>query len=173
MNDLSNVSQSRSYAAKVEIFNLNDNSRSSLEAKGTRVILEAGYLHTKATLFRGNITKVVHRSSPPDIITTLEVRDGDNRFRNTTIDKGYPAGVKTRLVIEDIAKQMDLPIGIIVGVPDNQYANGLSLSGPARLHLDYLTKNNDLEWSIQDETLQIIPKQQFTIDDVVFLTPRS
>lgn len=159
--------------ANIEIYNLNKDTRSLLEAKGTRISLDAGYIYTSATIFRGNITKVVHKSEPPDIITKIEARDGDNRYRNARFDKGYPPGVKLEQLINDLANELDLPVSSIIDLPATQYANGLTLTGQVRDHLDYLTTKNDLEWSIQDETLQIIPKKQTTLDEIIFLTSYS
>ena len=167
------TNESKPNNAKVSAWNLSENTRSSLEGKGGRLALDAGYVHSIATLFRGDIVKVTHRSEPPDIITEIEVKDGGNRFRNARIDKGYPPGIRTRKVFEDLAQEMSLSQSSLVGVPNTEYANGLTLSGYARDQLDMLAKKNKLEWSIQDETLQIIPKLSWSLDDFVKLTPET
>jgi hypothetical protein len=167
------TNESKPNNAKVKVWNLSDNTRSGLESKGARVALEAGYIHNVATLFRGDVVKVVHKSQPPDIITEIEVKDGGNRFRNSRIDKGYPPGVKTQQVVQDLADKMELPTSSLIGVPNVEYANGLTLSGYVRDQLDMLAKKNNFEWSIQDETLQIIPKLSWSLDDFVKLTPQT
>lgn len=159
--------------AQIEIYNLSEHTRSQLEGKGTRVLLEAGYQQNIATVFQGNVTKVVHKIAGPDIITTIEGGDGDNVFRNARIDRGFPPGTSHAQIFDDLANAMQLPMSAQVGIPQGQFAHGLTLSGYVRDHLDYLTDKDSLEWSIQDETLQIVPRRQSTVDAIVVLSPTT
>lgn len=177
---------------KIEIFNLADNTRSMLEGKNTRVKLQIGYLgvpqRSSAGLnvtgttgnvelvFIGNVTKAVHKiegGEKPDIITTLEVADGGNKFRNARLDKGYPPNTTLQRVYDDLITELGLGKGSVKGIPDKTYANGLALSGLVRDHLNTLSRANKLEWSIQDETLQIIPQQEGATSTTIELDPDS
>ncbi|NIQ92444.1 MAG: hypothetical protein GWN93_27065 [Deltaproteobacteria bacterium] len=171
--DLTKTSVSAPNSGEIEIFNVSESTRSVFESKGARVFLDAGYTNTAATIFRGDISKPIHQSEPPDIITKLEVRDGNNRYRNARLDKGYPPGIRFNQVIQDLATEFKIPLASLIDIPNVQFANGLTLTGTIRDHLNYLTKKEGLEWSIQDETLQIIPKKKFTVDEVVVLTPET
>lgn len=108
-----------------------------------------------------------------DLVTTVEVADGDNRYRNSRLDKGYPPNVRLKDVFTDLATSMGLGTGVTIGVPEKNYANGLSLSGLSRDHLNVLTRSNNLEWSIQDETLQIIPQGVGTSDAPILISPET
>jgi len=157
-----------------------------LEAKNTRVRLSAGYLglpdqiaenvklfakNTVETLFIGNVDKVSHSVEKPDIITKVEVKDGGNRYRNARLDKGYPPNTRLTNLIRDLGDALGLPLGSQQGIPNQNYANGITFSGNVREHLDVLAKTYGLDWSIQDETLQIIPFNQTSKEGAVFLTP--
>ena len=184
------TNESNPNGSKIEIFNLAPTTRSMVEGKNTRVKLQIGYLGvpqksstglnvtgTKGNVegvFVGNVTKAVHKvegGEKPDIITTLEVADGGNRFRNARLDKGYPPNTNLQQVYDDLIQELGLGKGAIKGIPDKQYSNGLTLSGLVRDHLDTLSKANKLEWSIQDETLQIIPQQEGATTSFVDLNP--
>jgi len=163
--------ESHPNSCELQIFNLSDKSRTLLEAKNTRVNLQVGYEKTVETVFLGDVTKVVHERKEADVITKVTLADGDNHFRNARLDKGYPPGIKTKDIFSDLANALGLPLGPQQGIPDSSYANGLTLSGLVRDHLNNLCKKNNLEWSIQDETLQIIPEGESIIETEIFLSP--
>lgn len=182
------TNEGKPHKSKIEIFNLSEQTRSMLEAKNTRVRVAIGYLGLKPgglagsgigstssveTVLIGTITKVAHKTETADRITTVEVADGGNKYRNARLDKGYPPNVKLKDVIADLTEELGLPKGAQDGIPDKNYANGLSLSGPIRDHLNKLCQANGLEWSIQDETLQIIPTGKATSDSILEISPDS
>lgn len=172
--EIEKTNESNPNAARIDVYNLSEATRSLLEAANTRVVLEAGYKDTVAAIFMGNVTKVVHEKSGPDLVTKIEAADGDNRFRNSRVERGFPAGVKTRDIFQKLSSDLGLPMSSSLDViPNTQYANGLTLSGLVRDQLDELCQKNDLEWSIQDETLQITPAGRATLDAVVLISPQT
>lgn len=136
----------------------------------------------------GDITKVAHKKKKVtkeigqtdhvtrskvegvDLITTVEVADGDNRYRNSRLDKGYPPNARLRDIFNDLATALGLGTGVFIGIPEKSYANGVALTGLARDSLNVLTKSNRLEWSIQDENLQIIPQGASTSDSAIVIS---
>lgn len=184
------TNESTPNAAQIEVYNLSKATRALAEAPGTRVLLEAGYESTFAPIFSGNVTKVAQKDGKrpgkkskkkskatqtlfdgPDIITRIECGDGDNSFRNAEIDMGFPAGASTRAIFKALSKKMGLPPRWNEeDIPDTQYAHGASFSGLVREHLVDLCRKNGLEWSIQDERLQIIPEGKATRDEAVVLS---
>ena len=172
--EIEKTNESNPNAAQIHVYNLSEATRALLEAKNTRVVLEAGYKDTVAAIFMGNVTKAIHEPTGPDLVTKIEAGDGDNKFRNARIERGFPAGVKTREVFQQHSKDLGLPLSSSLEViPNTQYANGLTLSGLVRDQLDDLSQKNDLEWSIQDETLQITPSGRATLDEVVLISPAT
>ncbi len=116
---------------------------------------------------------VVDKREGQDIITKIHVADGENKFRNARLDKGYPPNTKLKQVFTDVINTLELGKGAQIGIPDVTIANGLTLSGLSRDHLNTLTEAHKLEWSIQDETLQVIPQNKGTTESVVLITPDS
>lgn len=156
--------------ATIQIYNLSPETKGILEGSKTKVMLEAGYEDTVERLFIGDVDKVVHKTEELDVVSTLEVQDGGNKFRNARLDKGYPPNSTLKSVIDDMAKEMGTDKGLILGVGDQKFGHGVSFSGLVRDHLDQLTKTNDLEWSIQDEVLQILPKLSASTEGVIILS---
>lgn len=165
--------ESKPNTMEIEIYNLSEASRKALEGKDTSIVLEAGYEETVETIFTGNITKVVHKQEKTDILSKLEVADGGNRYRNAKISKGFPPGVKVQQAIDELISSMGLTRGAVLGIPNTQYAHGLSLSGLAKDRLDDLCKKHDLQWSIQNGAIQIVPQNKTTLDQVIVLSPDS
>lgn len=159
--------------ATLDIYNLNKDSRGILESKNSRIVIEAGYETTKQVIFQGDITKVVHESEPPDIISKCELGDGDNSYRTSRMDVSLPPGATTQQAFNEVISKSGMNVGAVLGIPSTKYANGLVLSGMVRDVLDELCKKNDLEWSIQNEALQIIPKNSFTLDSIVILNSKT
>jgi hypothetical protein len=170
--------------SEISVYNLAPDTRSIISAKNTRARLYVGYYGlTKnalinaginlnsnvALIFAGNIHKVTEEIKVPDLITKIELADGENVYRNSRLEKGYPPNINLRSIFADLNKAMGIGKGSQDEIPNVKYANGVTLSGLTRDHLDTLCKANGLEWSIQDEQLQIITKGNGTSDSIVVL----
>lgn len=180
-------SESAPNKCEIGIYNLSDSTRSLLEAKNTRVKLSIGYLGLKPNgiggsgvnststvelVFIGNVKKITQDIQTPDIITKLELADGGNAYRNARLDKGYPPSTDLKLIIDDLITSTGLSKGSISGLPSGKkYANGYTVSGLSRDNLDTITKSNELEWSIQNEAIQIVKRGEATNDTLIVLTP--
>lgn len=175
--------------ATIKVYNLSDKTRSTFEEGGARIIVSAGYRDTFGVIFSGNITKAKQKKSGKsvvteggvkkmiegvDVITEIDAGDGDNAYRNSVWHKGYPPGTTVRQVIDDLVNSFGLPKAIDESaIPDKQYANGFATEGYVRNVLNDICKTNDLEWSIQNEVLQIVSKKISTTFGAVLLTPET
>ena len=142
---------------KLQIFNLSPANRDLVSAKQTRLQISAGYQQTIKGVFIGDITRVAHKRKDTDIITDIELGDGDYAYRLARSDTGFPPGTPYINVYKKLASDLGVGVGEMTGIPTLKYAHGLSLSGNVRDHLDVLTRAHNLRWSIQDERLQIVP----------------
>lgn len=167
--EVAKTNESNPNSATIKIYNLSEKTRGILEAADSSITLEVGYRDISEVVFVGDVTKVVHDMQETDILSTIEAADGGNRFRTARLDKAFPPGATTTAVFEDLIKALGLPRGAVLGVPTTGYPHGLTLSGLVRGHLDTLTKKNELEWSIQDGAIQIIPANLPTTDSIVVL----
>lgn len=165
--------ESKPNTMDIEVYNLSEQNRALLESKNAQIVLEAGYDGKAGVIFKGNITRAYHEKEGGDIISKLEVADGGHRYRNARIEKGIPPGAKTSQVLDELIKSMGLVKGAVVGVPNSQYANGISLSGLSKDRLDDICRKEGLQWSIQDGAIQIIPETQATNDSAILVSSNS
>jgi hypothetical protein len=148
----------------IKIWNLKKDTRAEIEKPDTRCLLYAGYAEDAGPtlIFSGNVTYAWTKLELPDIITTIELGDGTQEIRDTTISVGYGKGVKSNQVLTDVAKKMQIPLTLASNAPERSWNNGLSYHGSARTLLDKVTKATGLEWSIQNGNLQVIEKGMIT-----------
>ena len=179
------TNESTPNTAKIDITNLSPNTRNVLSQRNVIVRLTLGYLGFNAkgelnknvvgnkgvgTVFIGNVKKAKHdkkkkhdlavtdKVENTDLITTIDVGDGDNQYRNAFLDKGYPPSTQLKTVATDLVNAMGLNVGAQFELPNKAYTQGFAVTGFSRDNLDQICDTNNLEWSIQDQAVQIISK---------------
>ena len=157
-------------SCQLRIWNLSADHRNQLRNYGDRVILYAGYqneltqptVYTGSTanakiLFRGDTTNVRHIYDYPDIVTVIECGDGERFSNQQLIEVSYKESVPARSVIENIASQIGLTISEFSNTPNIIYQTGYVYAGPAKDALQEVCAYLNVQWSIQNEMLQIVP----------------
>lgn len=167
------TSNSSPNKGKIKVFNLNSKSRALSEVKGLVFILKAGYGTNLSTIFSGDIARASSSLEGDDIVTTFEIGDGETAYREARTDASFDAGVSIKTVFQDVVKSLGKAVGDLSSVTDGTFLNGITLSGHAREHMDYLTKKQGLEWSIQDDTVRVVKKGKSTVEEAVLLTPKT
>lgn len=144
--------------SSIKIWNLKKDTRAKLEQPDTRCVLYAGYSEDAGPLllFQGDVTYAWSSIDGPDIITEFELGDGSKEIRDTTISVGYNSNIKSKTVLNDVAKQMGIPLTLPSNAPERSWQHGLSFYGSAAGLLDKVTQATGLEWSIQNGNLQVI-----------------
>ena len=143
---------------KIQIYNLSKASQTLAEKKQDNslyVKLYAGYGLKLGTVFTGDVIASLSRRENGDVITEFEVGDGEGPYVETTINKSFSPGVSFKDVLTTAAKSFGLPVNTITGVKDEQFINGLAVSGQSKDVMDNLTKKQDLRWSIQNGAIQV------------------
>jgi hypothetical protein len=152
---------------KFEIYNLSLETRSSIKA-GYVIELKAGYKGLIDRIFFGQIGIAGVKSvrNGPNIITTLECYDGGGAIMMTRINKSYPPGIKLYQIVEDILSEMSLesnynpsPIdtGLVLNLPDRTFPRGKAINSSCKDALNDLLKHEGLDWSVQNNSLIILP----------------
>jgi hypothetical protein len=108
-----------------------------------------------------------------DVTTELEVRDGYFEIRDTAVSIGQGPGASAKSIIRSIASQMGLPLVMADDAPERSWANGFSFYGPARAALHKVVQGTGLEWSIQNQALQVVTKRGVTARQAVVLAADS
>jgi hypothetical protein len=170
-------SESNPNTAKISVYNLSAEGRSLAEHKSAIVILEVGYGERIEQLFYGDITRAYISRQGPDWVTTVECGDGSDALRSVHVDKSYAPGTDLKQVIKDVAQsfvdQGKVVIGSLLGIQSEKAQSGIALSGSSKPILDDLAAKQSLEWSLQNNTLQMLPKDKDNGLEAVLLTPET
>jgi hypothetical protein len=179
---------------EIAVYNLSRAHREALETgygkvrvpgtklKAIPVRLAAGYQGTgMSLLFYGQLREVFSRpESDGSWVTVLRSGDGDRATR-ARATFGFRPGVSIARVVESLAGEM----GIGLGNAGKQLAvarltglgatigRGATFEGAAPEQLDALLRSAGYEWSIQDNTLQVMPIGKSLDTQGVLLSPQS
>ncbi|MEJ8308611.1 phage protein [Agrobacterium larrymoorei] len=169
--------------ADITLWNLAESTRNSIGKEFDTITLEAGYIPqgedgNVGIIFKGAVRDVEHRREGPNIQTIISCGDGDNALRRATISKSFPAGTPVKDVVDEIAKQMEKE-GVARGefkYPDDieskKFKRPYAACGSCARELDTIGRGNDFYWSLQNETLEIIPGNGY-VGGVVLINPQT
>ncbi|MFH7106426.1 phage protein [Achromobacter xylosoxidans] len=156
---------------KIRIYNLAADTRRALEEPGLRCVLYAGYAEEDGPLLMasGSVVYAYTWYELPDVVTELAVKDGYTEVRDTAVSIGLGPGAQASAIIRDVARQMGLPLVMADDVPDRRWQQGFSFYGAARTALHKVTQGTGLEWSIQNQQLQVVRRRGTTRRKAVVL----
>lgn len=159
----------------IEVYNLSEKNRAVFEQKGAAVRLTAGYGNRIKDIFTGDVATVTTKKQGPDIITSIEAADGLSSYQSKEADLSFGPGTKVGTVLDTLIGSFGLIKGEVQGIdPNDEYLNGVSFSGRVHDHIDTLIgKNPDLEWSVQDGAVQVLPKKKGSTVPAALLTPST
>ena len=157
----------RAGKCELEIYNCNDTHRAQLLAvRQPFVQVAAGYVGNVPMLFTGNGRKAFAVREETSWTLRITAGDGEASLRGQRVVASFGPGTGLTQVVRAIAAAMDVGLGNAVtaiqgasfasGV-GNTFPEGTVLQGRATDELDRLCASADLEWSIQDGNLQILP----------------
>lgn len=140
--------------AKISLWNLNPTHKAALEEKDCVVTLNAGYRGNMTLVLTGTVTNVITEDDGADQKTTIDVLDGRKELRDSYVTLGYLQSTDSKLILQDAAGQMGLPITFSPGAsfkPLESY----SYVGLAKNVLDKVCASNNLTWTIQNGVIQV------------------
>lgn len=143
----------------IKIWNLSQSHRNLIKDFGDEVTVYAGYERGSGEelLYIGDITTVYHTFDFPEIVTTLECGDGERYVNQKHFSLSFQAGTSAREVIQTIAKRMGIPITEFAVSDNLVYDQGFEFAGMGKEALLKACSLLNLQSSVQNETLQIIP----------------
>lgn len=184
-------------SVEVKVYNLSDVSRRAIEESRRRadtgatdglghpikrvfVSLEAGYESGVHRIFHGDVRRLRSYVEAPDILTEVNGGDGEVASFTARVSRSYGRGTPVSVVLTHLAEAMGVGIGNAVeafrGVRLRDmsiFHDGTVISGPAAHELDMLCVGAGLEWSIQDDSLQVLPIDGALGAAAIELTPNS
>lgn len=145
------------------IYNLGPDSRALVTgASGLNnlVILQAGYGNSPQLIFAGNISYGYTRKVGPDYISDIHAGDGLFAFQNSMVNQSFDKGVSVNSLLNTLTGQLSnqgVDKGVVQGAPNAIYNQGFVLSGKTCDRLREICDRHDLNFSIQDGKVTIIP----------------
>lgn len=144
---------------KLTIYNPNEDTRSSLQKKFTKIILNVGYEGDVRLLFKGEVRNVSQTKNGVDRLVSFYAGDGEKDWQNATFNKTFTENVSMNSAIEEVLKTFkDLTIGTLEGLPKTaDKLRGQSLSGSSKDIMDQYASEYGFDWSIQDGEIIVTP----------------
>lgn len=165
--------ESTSNKGKIGIYNLNQDSQSFLEQNDLQVELYAGYEEQVEQLFIGDIKRVNRTRSGPDIIASIECGDGEKKIEESTYTGSFAPGSTNIQVLNAAIKALGVTIGTVQDLKSDVFQGGFVFAGQVKKLLNQLTKDQKLQWSIQDGELIIIGKGKVTAEEGPLITSET
>ncbi len=153
--------------AEVRVFNLAASTRKKLqELDDVFVELRAGYEKGGLpVIFRGDLREAVSVREGTEWVTTINAGDGQKARKISRINRTFPPGTSVADVIVACGKALRIDMGNaqlqalrakLRGSKSNRFANGYVATGDALSQLDRACRSCGIEWSIQDNELQLL-----------------
>lgn len=148
--------------AKINIYNLKQETRARIEKEFDRIILNAGYENNIKLLFNGEIRNVTHLKQGVDTVTTIFAHDGAKDFDSSKINATFREGTSvSQLVKSVISTFKETSVGELSGLNNlGDKLQGITLSGSSKDVLDQLAEENNFEWSITDGIINVVKKDE-------------
>lgn len=159
------------------VTNLNDDHRSLIQKKGTKITLEAGYASTGVSrIARGDARTVDSVRNDASWDSTIKCGDGERAFRNARVSESFAPGTQASDVLQYLANASGLQIGNTPGVVLNltqTFDQGYVVSGQWAHEMDRFLRGTGYKWSIQDDTLQVLLPGQASTAQIPLISPET
>lgn len=145
----------------VRIFNLNPDNRRLVETPNNALILKAGYAEDigAITIFTGIVRRSLTVREGVDWVTELEIDDGLLAYRDAKFTASFAPGTPARAVLAYVADQFGIPVRALPpSINGKIYPTGFSFVGRTREAMNKVCNYLGLEWSIQNQEIQILTK---------------
>ena len=146
--------------SELTITNLSPDRRASLQQKGVRVIVEAGYRDTGfARYFAGDARTIDHVRADADWETLMQLGDGERSWQFARVNESFSPGTRVADAIKKIGRACGIGTGNLddqAGLVNATLEQGFAAMGSASKALDKLLRSVRLTWSVQDGELQLL-----------------
>jgi hypothetical protein len=170
-------------SAEIKVANLAAETRKRLQGMhDVFVSLEAGYSDGMSVIFRGELHEAFSSREGSEWITTISSADAAKPRKQKRIQKSFPANTSVTDIIKACARALEVGLGnsdaaassaAYWNVTPSTAHTGYVASGDALSQLDRVCRSCGLEWSIQDNQLQILPRGQPIAEQGIILSPSS
>lgn len=151
-------------SSQIRVWNLSEQHRTAVELKGTRCVLSAGYPDSEAQIFSGNVHFAQSQKEGNDWLTTLELGDGQLKFKTARVGQYFPAGTKLLDVVLHVGQQLVSDLGNLrerVSQLSEEFSEGITIHGSAAETLTRLLRPHGISWSIQDGRIEALAPSEY------------
>lgn len=149
-----------------------------LSGKSGTVIIQGGYDSNHGVVFAGNIKQViVGRESATDTFLDLICGDGDFAYNFAIVKNTVAKGASQSQIFSQLTTPM-MGLGLTLGTSQPALLPGLlprgkTMYGMSKDYLGVLARQNEVTWSIQNETITTAPMNGYTPGETVILTSKT
>jgi len=150
--EIEKTSESTSNKAKIELYNCNFPKN----LKGLQIELRVGYGSDMIALFigvAGAATHISRRRSGADIITSIELGDGEKSLYHSYTNKKWPKKTPILLVFNELLTALGVPVFVDPSAKillSESLDSCFVVSGSVKAALDILARKMGLKWTICD-----------------------
>ena len=159
-------------SAKIQVWNLNPESRRAISDGGVSVQLSAGYVGTEGLIFSGDVDEATTTRDGADLVTQISCSDGGQAIRSTVVNISTAQDSPVSSVIDELLDTLGLSKGSLASVT-GALKQGITSITPAKKLLDEICASSGLQWSVQDGTIQTHKIGEGTSGTVVVLSVES
>ncbi len=141
--------------AKFTIYKLSPSTRNLFSESYQAIEFLAGYAGNPVLIFKGVIKSVSHEQKDIDWMTEITAADGLKEYTRFKFSKTYTKGTKYLQILEDVSAALGLPLEIDRRNVSGQALTSVSYSDSVATVLNLITRDLDLQWSIQNGVLEI------------------
>lgn len=151
-----------SNTADLRIWNLSENTRNNIRELDDVVTINAGYIDSDGPrlLFIGEVVRINHTITPPDVVSVIEAGDGIKSLRESRDILSFAEGTDASQVLNDAANRLGISLKDAPPEISSEYLHGFSHIGSVKDALNRITDRLGLEWSIQNNEVQILEKRK-------------
>jgi hypothetical protein len=162
----------------LKIYNLASTTRRSIHELETVCVVKVGYAEAlgPVEIFRGYVTQSSTPREGPDLVTTLELRDGYQELVAGKFNKSYAKDVNLRTIISDVIGTLKLPLALqnrLTTIASKKLTRGWAFNGKATDALDELAKLAGVAWSVQSGQVKLLAERETDQRLAVVLTPTT
>lgn len=159
-----NILQDQLNSAEVTIYNLSKETRALIQKRFAPLTIEAGYEENHGLVYSGQVTIASHVKTGPDWMTKFSTLDGMQQISTTHLNETLAPGVTIQQVFSHLVEKMGIGPGNFLqrlnqGLPSaipGAFTDGFSMDGRAYDIIGELSKSAGLDFSIQDNTAQLL-----------------
>jgi len=163
--------------SEVVIYNLAPTTRAKLQAKGVRLVVEAGYRAAGVQrIFVGDARTIDHVREGPDFKTVIKLGDGERSIRYARASQSFAGGSTVAQVVDHCAKAMGLSLGNVgtqLPALGKVLYNGWTAHGAASTELERILRAVNYSYSVQEGQIQILAPGQSIAQAITQLAPDS